>query len=56
MDDCRINKVGQNNIVIYCNQTDPWPKPPTQKIFWHFIGKENFFSYRPTQKIPRMLQ
>ncbi len=26
-------------IVVSCNPTDSWPKPPTQKIFWHFYGK-----------------
>ena len=34
-----ITKAGQKNIVVSCNTTDPWPKPPTQKIFWHFYGK-----------------
>ena len=32
-------KAGLSNIVVSYNPTDPCPKPPTQKIFWDFLGK-----------------
>ena len=35
----QYHKEGLSNIVVSYNPTDPWPKPPTQKIFWDFWGK-----------------
>ena len=36
---CILRKAGQKNTVVSINPTNPWPKSPTQKIFWHFQGK-----------------
>ena len=32
-------KLWEKNIVVPSNPTDPWRKPPTQKVFQHFWGK-----------------
>ena len=34
-----VDKAGQNNIIVSCNPTNPWQKPPTQKNFQPFSVK-----------------